>query len=520
MAAFPFHMTTEPSSGTRRTDGDTRFRTIFNSAAIGIAVVDVATGRVVDSNATLHTLLGYTAEELHRLNFAELTYPPDLDADLALFNELVTGKRDRYSLEKRYVRKNGTLMWGKLHASVDRDADGTPRFGIGMVEDISERKALEEQFLQAQKMEAVGRLAGGVAHDFNNVLTVIRGYTEFIISQSGATDARRGDAEEIRRAAERASLLTQQLLAFSRKQARHPQFLDVNRIVRQTERLLVRLIGEDISLILRIAKEQCPVFADAAQLQQILMNLAINARDAMPRGGTLIIETAQEIVTSGPGARACGATGKHIRISVTDSGEGIPADRQPHVFEPFFTTKEASKGSGLGLSTVYGIVKQSGGFIRLRSEVNRGTTFDIFLPCATDSPIPDPIQEPIGSLRGTETILLAEDDAGVRRLAERALQGNGYNVMPASSGREALQIATTYTDRIHAIVTDVVMPGMSGPTLVARIEVTRPDIRVLYISGYADDTMQVHGVFEDGMRFLRKPFTPDELARTVREVLE
>src|SRR5690349_13931719 len=294
-------MTTETPSGARLDDGDRRFRTIFDSAAIGIAVVDMSSGRVMESNAALREMLGYTAEELHAKSFTEVSYPPDLDEDLSLFQEMVAGTRDRYTLEKRFVRKNGTLVWMKLHASVDRAPDGSPRFGIGMVEDISERKALEEQFLQAQKMEAVGRLAGGVAHDFNNVLTVIRGYTELIIGQCAGSDDRRGDAEEIRQAAERASMLTQQLLAFSRKQARHPQLLDVNRAVRETERLLARLIGEDIMLRLRIARTPCAILVDPSQLQQILMNLAINARDAMPNGGTLIIETAEEVVSHGPG---------------------------------------------------------------------------------------------------------------------------------------------------------------------------------------------------------------------------
>jgi CheY-like chemotaxis protein len=250
------------------------------------------------------------------------------------------------------------------------------------------------------------------------------------------------------------------------------------------------------------------------------MNLAINARDAMPRGGTLIIETAEEIVAETPGVRTSGPSSRFMRVSVTDSGEGIAPEHQPHVFEPFFTTKEPGKGTGLGLSTVHGIVKQSGGFIRLRSEVGRGTTVDVYLPCAGTS-VPQEIEyDRKRDLRGSETILLAEDDAGVRRMAERALKAQGYQILSAPSGRDALQLATTHRERIHAVVTDVVMPGMSGPTLVARLEVSRPDVRVLYISGYADDMMQQHGVFADGMRYLRKPFTPDELAKTVREVLD
>ena len=511
-------MTTEMESSGRRFESDRRFRTIFDAAAIGIAVIDM-TGRIIETNPALHDMLGYSADDLRAMTLSELTHEPDLDADVAVMGELLAGRRDSYRVEKRYVRKDGKVVWGRLAASLVRDDDGTPRYAIAMVEDITQHKELEAQFPQAQKMEAVGRLASGVAHDFNNLLTVIRGYSEFIIGRSKDQDARRDDAVEIKEAAQRASILAHQLLGFSRKRVRHPQVLDVNRVVRDVETMLARLIGEDVNLLLRMADGPCATLADPVQLQQVLMNLAVNARDAMPAGGTLVIETAEEVVTTGRGANACNDSGRHVRISVTDTGEGIPDSVRPHIFEPFFTTKEAEKGSGLGLSTVDGIVTQSGGFMRVRSEVGRGSTFDVLLPCVRGSAASETPVEPAPVPVGFETILLVEDDPAVRRFARRALVEVGYSVLDADGGPEALRIAETHDGRIDAIVTDVVMPGMTGVTLVARIERTRPDIRVLYVSGYADHTMEQHGVFEDRLRFLRKPFTQGELARALREAL-
>ena len=499
--------------------GDERFRTIFDAAAVGIALVDL-TGRIVESNPALQHLLGYTADELEGKTFIELTYPLDLSADLAFINEMLAGQRETYQLEKRYIRKDNSLVWVRLAASVVRDPDGTPDYGIGMLVDISERKTLEEQVLQAQKLEAIARLAGGVAHDFANLLTVIRGYSEFIISRACDDAALRADATEIRDAAERAALLTRQLVAFSRKQGRHPQVLDVNDVVRHFAQMMRRLIGEDVALTVTTHNEPCIVLADLSQLEQILMNLVVNARDAMPSGGGLSIETAEEIVTSRPSLTAGSGGRKHVRVSVTDTGSGIPDDIRGRIFEPFFTTKDAAQGTGLGLSTVHGIVTQAGGFVRVRSEVGRGTAFDVLLPSAGHVASRYDVAPPKPIPTGTETILLTEDDPAVLRLAERALGDVGYHVLSATNGTEAMEIARSYDGRIDAIVTDVVMPGMSGPTLVTWLEMGRPDIRVLYISGYTNDAMAHPGMLEEGESFLRKPFTPEDIARAVRGILE
>ena len=509
-------MTASPPCASRPSDGDERFRTIFDAAAVGIAVVDL-TGRIVDSNPALQRLLGYTAPELHGKTFIELTYPVDLSADLALVNEMLSGRRETYQLEKRFIRKDNTLVWTRVAASIVRDDDGTPDFGIGIVVDITERKTLEEQLLQAQKLEAIAQLAGGVSHDFSNLLTVIRGYSEFILSKAGDNAALRADAEEIRAAAERATLLTRQLLAFSRKQGRQPELLNVNLVVRNVERMLDRVIGEDVTVTVRACDDPCAVVTDEGQLEQVLMNLVVNARDAMPDGGSLTIETAEEVVTA---KTSVGSGKKHVRVSVIDNGCGIPDDVRGRIFEPFFSTKEATTGSGLGLSTVHGIVTQAGGFVRVRSEVGKGSAFDVLIPCAGHTPSQYDVALPSPVPTGTETILLAEDDPAVLRLAERALRDVGYHVLVAESGQDAIELARNYEGRIDAVVTDVVMPGVSGPTLVTWMEFCRPDIRVLYISGYTNETMQRHGMLEQGTCFLRKPFTPEDVARAVRSVLD
>ena len=505
--------------GFRPDAGDRRFRAIFDAAAIGIALIDL-TGRITESNPALQQLLGYTAAELRGRTFVELTYPADLGDDPALIGAIFGGLRESRTLEKRYVRKDNSIIWARVAASVVRDADDTPHCGIAMVVDITGRKALEEQLLQAQKLEAVARLASGVAHDFNNLLTVIRGYSEFILSRVGDNDELRADAEEIQHAAGRATLLTRQIAAFSRKQACQPQVLDVNAVVRSVEKLLVRLIGEDVTLTVRTCTDPCAVLSDPGHLEQVLMNLAINARDAMPEGGSLVIETGEEMVTSSASMLTSGAARRHVRISVADTGFGIPEEIRDQIFEPFFTTKEAPLGTGLGLATVHGIVTQSGGRVNVRSEVGCGTTFDILLPCVGVPPVVDETASTSPAPKGTETILLAEDDEAVRRFAARALRDLGYRVLVAENGYEAIELARSYSGRIDAVVADVVMPGMAGPTLVARIELSRPDIRVLYISGYTDDRIEQHGVLEEGLRFLRKPFTPDEIGRALREALD
>ena len=389
------------------------------------------------------------------------------------------------------------------------------------VRDISERKLLESQLRQAQKMEAVGRLAGGVAHDFNNVLTAIFGYTELVLEELPAASSARQDLEEIRKAAQRASALTRQLLAFSRQQVLEPVVLQLNELVEDVDKMLRRLLGEDVELRLSLARDLGNVRADPGQLQQVLMNLIVNARDAMPTGGKLLIETANADLTEQYAQlHQPVAPGRYVMLAVSDTGSGMDADTKTRIFEPFFTTKEKGKGTGLGLSTVYGIVKQSAGYIWVYSEVGRGTTFKVYVPRVDAPAAPLQPRREAGTLTGTETVLLAEDDAMLRPLAKGLLQRLGYQVLEAENAEQALAVAGAHQAPIHLLVADVVMPGASGRELARRLAERRPDTKVLYVSGYTDDAIVHHGMLEPGLNFLQKPFTPDALARKVREVLD
>ncbi len=387
--------------------------------------------------------------------------------------------------------------------------------------EIAERKRLEEQLLQAQKMETIGRLAGGIAHDFNNLLTAIIGYSSILLRHCSQDHPLRAEIEEIEKAGQRAAALTSQLLSFSRKQVLQPRVVDLNSVVTNLERMLRRLIGEDVELVTVLKPELGRVRVDPGQIEQVIMNLAVNARDAMPAGGKLTIETdnveldehyAREHVSVRPGP--------YVMLAVSDTGCGMDKETQAHIFEPFFTTKERGKGTGLGLATVYGIVKQSGGNIWVYSEPGQGTTFKLYFPCvAGQAEMLTQKTESVSQLRGTETILLVEDDQQVQSLAARVLREQGYKVLETSNGKEALHLAAHYLAEIHLVLTDVVMPGMSGRVLVDHLKSLRPELRVLYLSGYTDDTIVHHRVLDPGASFLQKPFTPQGLARKVREVL-
>jgi PAS domain S-box-containing protein len=392
---------------------------------------------------------------------------------------------------------------------------------LGIGTDISQRRGLEEQLRQSQKIEAIGRLAGGIAHDFNNVLTAILGYSQILLSDMGADDPRREDMQEIERAAERAAALTRQLLAFSRRQVLQPQILNLNELVGNLDNFIRRLIGEDIDLRTRLAPDLWMVSADAGQIEQVVMNLAVNSRDAMPAGGKLTIETANVPLDQEYARHHIAIVpGDYVMVAVSDTGMGMDEETRNRLFEPFFTTKGPGKGTGLGLSTVYGIVKQSGGNIWVYSEPGRGSTFKIYFPRSSGTAVESGAKVKPTTTRGTETVLLTEDEDGVRQLASKVLRGLGYVVLEARSGREAVSVTEAFTGNIHLLLTDVVMPEFSGSELAQRIGVMRPGIKVLYMSGYTNEAIIHHGVLASNIAYLQKPFTPDVLARKVREVLE
>ncbi len=409
------------------------------------------------------------------------------------------------------------------HVEPLRDAEGVVHGAICMALDVTDRKKLEEQFRQAQKMEAVGRLAGGIAHDFNNLLMVIQGYADLLAERLPEGDSLRRNAEQIRAASQRAAALTQQLLAFSRKQILAPKVLNVHAVVTDLEKILLRVIGEDIELRTSSTADLWLIKADRSQIEQVIMNLAVNARDAMPKGGRLTIETANvEFDTSISHPPTVLAPGKYVMIAVTDNGCGMDEKVQAHIFEPFFTTKEKGKGTGLGLATVYGVVKQSGGYIWVYSEAGRGTSFKIYLPRIEEERVPagkERLPADKATERGTEVILLAEDEKGVRELAREYLQMSGYTVLMAEDGHSAIELASMHSGPIHLLMTDVVMPGIGGPEVAQRIKALRPEIKVLYMSGYTDQAIMHQGVLQDGAVLLQKPFTLAALASKLREML-
>jgi two-component system, cell cycle sensor histidine kinase and response regulator CckA len=405
---------------------------------------------------------------------------------------------------------------------LETDAYPSPEGLSIFVRDITERKHLEQQLRQSQKMEAIGKLAGGVAHDFNNLLTAILGYSELTLRQLEEHKPLVKNIEEVLKAGRRAMALTNQLLAFSRRQVLQPQLLDLNAVVRNMHRLLRRLIGEHIELVTVFGAGLGAVRADLIQFEQVLLNLAVNARDAMPEGGKLVIETANvELDQAYAHRHAEVSPGSYVLLAVSDTGHGIDKHQQSHIFEPFFTTKEVGKGTGLGLSTVYGIVKQSGGSISVCSEAGQGATFKVYLPRVKERvEAVEPVAVPAGATRGWETVLLVEDEEVVRNMVRDILTSHGYRVLEAQHGGEALELALQHPGRIDLLLTDVIMPQMGGRQLARRLASARPLLRVLYMSGYTDDSIVEQGVLEPGTSFLPKPFTVRELVRKLREVLE
>ncbi len=419
-------------------------------------------------------------------------------------------------------RKDGRLYTEEMNIAPVRNASGEITHFIATKQDVTARKELEQQLQQAQKMEAIGRLAGGVAHDFNNLLTIINGYSQMLVEGLEASDTLRNQVAEILKAGERAAGLTQQLLAFSRRQVLNMQVLDLNQVVTETHKMLHRLVGEDIECRTALHPELWRVKADSGQITQILMNLAVNARDAMPQGGTLTIETSNVNLDSRYAATHAEVTpGRYAVLAVSDTGVGMSRETQAHIFEPFFTTKEQGKGTGLGLATVYGIVRQSGGYIWVYSEPGRGATFKIYLPSVEgEVEAKGPGGERRKSYDGTETVLMVEDEAAVRGLVAEVLRRHGYQVLAASNPEEAAQISSGYAKTIHLLLTDLVMPKWSGRQLAEHLAFSRPDMKVLFMSGYTDDTVIRQGNIREGTPFLQKPFTPENLVRRVRGVLD
>jgi two-component system cell cycle sensor histidine kinase/response regulator CckA len=424
--------------------------------------------------------------------------------------------------ELEQVARSGKPVVVTSHWTLARGDQGKLKGNLIINTDITEKKRLETQLLHAQRMESIGRLAGGVAHDFNNLLTVISGYSELLLMHRGPDDPMVEPLREIRKAGERAASLTRQLLAFSRKQILQLQLVNLNQLVRESEKMLRRLIGEDIDFATALAPGLGSVKTDPGQMEQVLLNLIVNARDAMPTGGHLTVETHNVDLDESYAQQQPGLSpGPYVMLAITDTGTGMDESVKSRIFEPFFTTKEAGRGTGLGLATVFGIVKQSAGHIEVYSEVGYGTTFKIYLPRQDQDAQVDPeFASALKAPTGTETVLLAEDEDGVRALARLALQSHGLVVLEARNGQEAIDTCRRYHKPIHLLVTDVVMPNIGGRQLADRVLALRPGIKVLYLSGYTDDAVVRHGVLQAGTPFLQKPFTPMTLARKVREILD
>jgi two-component system, cell cycle sensor histidine kinase and response regulator CckA len=519
---FPLFMATSPltvgdkSVGSKRllTDRDKRFRLLFEEHPQPMWVFDLETQKFLAANKAAVSLYGYKRAEFRRLRLADVLGEEDARR---LAKEM--GTSGMPASLWRHRTKTGRLI--EVETAVHEIRYDGGRAGLAVLMDVTDRRRLEEQLRQAQKMEAVGMLAGGVAHDFNNLLTIITGYGQLISGNLPDDDPNRHSAEQIVKAGERAAALTRQLLAFSRRQVLQPKVLDLNMLVKALSTMLQRLIGEDIDLRLVLDAELGRVNADPGQLEQVLMNLVINARDAMPQGGTLTMETAnvnldEEYAKSHLASKA----GPRVMLAVSDTGYGMDESTRARLFEPFFTTKTPGKGTGLGLATVFGIIKQSGGGLDVTSEPGRGTTVRVYLPSINQPVVTEAEVVHNASSPGTETILLVEDDEMVRTLVRETLEREGYKLLEAAEPLEARKIADDYKGSIQLLITDVVMPKISGSALAKQIVGQRPETKVLYMSGYTDTTIIKNGLEQQNSAFLQKPFTPHALTQKVRDVLE
>src|SRR5947208_2923493 len=499
-----------------RRQGEERFRALIEHGADAVALV-APDGTVLFASHSIERLLGFAPAELVGHPGFERVHPNDVPRVHAALRHIIASPGTPAGLELRWCHKDGS--WRHIDAvAVDRLAEPAVGAIVLNFRDVTERRTAEAALRESE--ERYRTLVEGVR---DNILTAITGYADLLLEDLGATDPRRQDADEIHKAADRAAGLTRQLLAFSRQQVLQPTVLEVNTLVSDLEKMLRRLLGEDVALSTRLAPTTGRVKADPGQLEQVIMNLAVNARDAMPNGGKLTLETANVDLDDAYAADHYPArAGPFVMLAVSDTGIGMSEETKAHMFEPFFTTKEKGKGTGLGLATVYGIIKQSGGFIWVYSEVGQGTTFKLYLPRVEElaERASEPAQAPARAARGTETVLVVEDEAPVRSVARQVLERNGYTVLEAPSAEAALDIATRYSGTIHLLLTDVVMPGLNGRELASRLADLRPDARVIFMSGYTDDAVTRHGVLEPGSAYVQKPFTPDAIARRVREVLD
>jgi PAS domain S-box-containing protein len=504
------------------------FKTVFDSSPIGICLIEQGSGRFLRVNPALALLIGRTPEELAGLTWRDITHPDDLAAQAESLAALVNGGAEVVRLEKRYLRPDGSVVWIKLTAAALPAPEGAARRYLGMVEDITaakdaerERAALEAQLRQSQKMEIAGSLAGGIAHDFNNILSAILTCSDFLIKDLEENDPKRRDAEEIKRTGLRAANLTRQLLSFSRKQVLQPKRLDLAQAVAGMAPMLRRLISEDIELVTLVPDGPVFINADPGYLEQVLLNLCVNARDAMPRGGRLTLETRAADIDAGYAHRhGTLQPGRYAMIAVSDTGCGMSEATKSHIFEPFFTTKPRDKGTGLGLSTVHGIVRQSGGSIIVYSEEGRGTVFKLFFPLAAGAPSHEEKAASAARFPAARgTVLVVDDDDQIRSLARRILGGDGLSVTEAASAEEALSLCGRKGARVDLLLTDMVLPGMTGPELAQRLKGRFHGVKVIYMSGYTDHTVLNGGMLAPDENFIQKPFSVDLLTQKVRGVL-
>jgi two-component system cell cycle sensor histidine kinase/response regulator CckA len=468
-----------------------------------------------------HRIFGVTPGAFAGTSAAFFAFVHDDDRDTVRAASAVAIDEGRpYDIEHRIVRPDGTVRWVREQADIIRDPQGRALRMVGTVQDITERRELDEQFRQAQKMEAIGRLAGGIAHDLNNALTAIAGYAELALGEISANHQARKDVEEIKRGAERAASVTAQLLAFSRKQLIAPRVFDVNVTVRALAHMLSRLLGTDIDVRLTLAEALPPILGDPGQVEQAIINLAVNARDAMPRGGRLELTTSLDDVNEAfARAHVPIPPGRYVALHVADTGHGMSRETQARIFEPFFTTKDVGKGTGLGLSMVYGTLKQIGGFVFVDSAVGQGTTFRLYFPPAVARPpAPADAAEPERSRRSHETVMIVEDETSVRNFVASALRDEGYQLLLAASAEEAADVSGVHAGPIDLLLTDAIMPGKSGIELASAMVAERPGLPVIIMSGYTKETLSVRGLTEP-VNLLRKPFTPTELRRRIRVAL-